>query len=184
MQIGRVGCLAARSKALRTMKLHVKRLDREGRYETLVVRGDGVKFHLQGVAHTFAIPHDLAHYLVEKSLKIEHGFWGLIGRGAVFPTMRYLDGRRKPKAAERSRQLMKTHARDLVEAEVMVRIINDTFEQGRRDMPLTIARRVTERLPDWGKIDRQTIMAIHTNYKKLKSDWVHLPPQAVLTQDW
>ena len=79
---------------------------------------------------------------------------------------------------------MKTHARDLVEAEVMVRIINDAFEQGRRDMPLTIARRVTERLPDWGKIDRQTIMAIHTNYKKLKSDWVHLPPQAVLTQDW
>ena len=34
--------------------------------------------------------------------------------------MRYLHGRRKPKAAERSRQLMKTHARDLVEAEVMV----------------------------------------------------------------
>ena len=168
------------------MKLHVKRLDRDGRYETLVVRGDGVRFHVQGVAHAFAIPHDLAHYLVEKALKIEHGFWGLIARGAVFPTMRYLDGRRKPKAAERSAQLMKTHARDLVEAEVIVRIINDTFEQGYRDVPLAnaIARRVAERLPDWGKIDRRTITAMHTDYKKLKSDWVNLPPQAVLIQDW
>jgi len=168
------------------MKLQVKRLDRDGRYETLVVRGDGVRFHVQGVAHAFAIPHDLAHYLVEKALKIEHGFWGLIARGAVFPTMTYLDGRRKPKAAERSAQLMKTHARDLVEAEVMVRIINDTFEQGYRDVPLAnaIARRVTERLPDWGKIDGRTITAIHTDYKKLKSDWVNLPLQAVLIQDW
>jgi len=37
----------------------------------------------------------LAHYLVEKALKIEHGFWGPTARGAVLPTMRYIDGRCK-----------------------------------------------------------------------------------------
>jgi acid stress-induced BolA-like protein IbaG/YrbA len=62
-----------------------------GRYETLVVRGDGVTFHVQGVAHAFAGSHDLAHYLVE-TLKIEHRIWGPIAPGAVLPTLTYFDG--------------------------------------------------------------------------------------------
>jgi len=45
------------------MQLTVTRLE-EGRYETVVARGDGVSYRLKGVAHMFAIPHDLAHFLV------------------------------------------------------------------------------------------------------------------------
>ena len=41
------------------MKLHVKRLDREGRYETLVVRGDGVRFHVRGSRTRLRFPTTL-----------------------------------------------------------------------------------------------------------------------------
>jgi hypothetical protein len=88
------------------MKLTVTRLDR-GKYETVVTRDDGVSYRLKGVAHHFAIPHDLAHFLVEKTLNLHQGFWGNVAGGAVFKSMSYLGGRRKPKAAERSDNLLK-----------------------------------------------------------------------------
>jgi hypothetical protein len=166
------------------MMLEVKRLDSDGRYETIIARDDGVSFHIQGVAHTFAIPHDLAHYLIEKSLGIEHGFWGLIARGAVFPTMTYLDGRRKPKATERSAQLMKRHARDLVEAEIVVRILNDAFEEGYGQTPSVIEHRLNERLPNWRRIDSSAVAATYARYKKLKHDWDRLPARSVLSRQW
>jgi hypothetical protein len=122
------------------MRLQVKRLDNDGRYETVITRDDGVSFRVLGVAHTFAIPHDLAHYVVEKTLMIEDGFWGSIAAGAVFPTMTYLAGRRKPRAAERSSALLKANARALADAEILVCIFNGTIEQvivrTRRSLPV------------------------------------------------
>src|SRR6266576_1952426 len=70
-------------KQLTHMKLTVTRLD-QGKYETLVTRDDGVSYRLKGVAHHFAIPHDLAHFLVEKALHLRHGFFGNIADGVVF----------------------------------------------------------------------------------------------------
>ena len=105
------------------MRLEVKRLDGDGRYETIITRNDSVSFRVLGVAHNFAIPHDLAHYVIEKALRIEDGFWGSVAAGAVFASMTYLCGRRKPKAAERSSALLKANARALVDAEVVVRIL-------------------------------------------------------------
>jgi hypothetical protein len=84
------------------MKLAVRRVDSDGRYVTLIARDDGVTFSMQGVGHNFAIPHDVAHYVVEKALCLDGGFWGSVSEGAVFPTMTYVAGRRKPKAVERS----------------------------------------------------------------------------------
>jgi hypothetical protein len=92
------------------MKLTVTRLD-QGRYETLVTRGDGVSYRLKGVAHAFAIPHDLAHFVVEKALRLDRGFWANVADGAVFKSMSYIAGRRKPKAAERSESLLKKQRR-------------------------------------------------------------------------
>jgi hypothetical protein len=83
------------------MKLTVTRLD-QGKYETVVTRDDGVSYRLKGVAHRFAIPHDLAHFVVDKTLRLDRGFWANVADGAVFRTMSYIAGRRKPKAAERS----------------------------------------------------------------------------------
>ncbi len=69
----------------------------------------------------FAIPHDLAHFLVEKTMRLHRGFFGNVADGAVFKSMTWLAGRRKPKAAERSAGLLKQTEAALNEAEVLVR---------------------------------------------------------------
>ena len=103
------------------MKLSVTRLDNQGRYETTIVRDDGVRFMLRGPDCTFAMPHDIAHYVVEKELDLDYGFWGRVAAGGVFPSMSHVDGRRRPKAAERSRSMLKAHPERLSQAEVLVR---------------------------------------------------------------
>src|SRR5437588_10063747 len=127
------------------MQLTVTRLE-EGRYETVVVRDDGVSYRVKGVAHMFAIPHDLAHFLVEQTLRLRHGFFGNVADGAVFKSMTHVEGRRKPKAAERSAALLKQNAAALNEAEVLVRIFNDTIEQGHAASSGVLERRLHERL--------------------------------------
>jgi hypothetical protein len=132
------------------MKLTVTRHP-QGKYETVITRDDGVIYRLKGVAHTFAIPHDLAHFVVEKTLGLDRGFWASVADGAVFKTMDYLDGRRRPRAAERSETLLKSNALQLNEAEVLVRIFNDTIEQGQaEDSPLR-KKRLRERLKRPGR---------------------------------
>jgi hypothetical protein len=170
------------------MKLAVKRLDGDGRYETVITRDDGASFGVSGVAHAFAIPHDLAHYVVEKALRIEDGFWGSVAAGAVFPTMRHLAGRRKPKASERSSALLKTNARALVEAEVLVRIFNDTIEQGHSERSPVLAGRLRERLARPGKQPRRIgpteVAEVYSTYKALRQDWERLPIEGILVRHW
>jgi hypothetical protein len=166
------------------MKLEVKRLDKDGRYETVITRDDGVSFRMLGVAHTFAIPHDLAHYVVEKALKIEDGFWGSIAAGAVFPTMTYLGGRRRPKATERSRTLLKANARALVDAEIVVCMFNGTIEQGHSEKSAVLANRLKDRLPRPGKISPSDIAEVYSAYKVLRQDWERVPIGGTLVRQW
>jgi hypothetical protein len=171
------------------MRLQVKRLDSGGRYETVITRDDGVSFRVLGVAHTFAIPHDLAHYVVEKTLMIEDGFWGSIAAGAVFPTMTYLGGRRKPRAAERSSALLKANARTLADAEILVCIFNGTIEQGHDENSAVLARRLQQdRLPHPGKkpraISPNDIAAVYSAYKVLRQDWEKVPIGGTLVRQW
>ena len=170
------------------MRLEVKRLDRAGRYETFVERDDGVSFHVLGVAHKFGIPHDLAHYVIEKALRIKDGFWGSVAAGAVFPSMTYLAGCRRPKAAERSSALLKAHARTLVEAEVTVRIFNDTIEEGDRENSPVLAARLNDRLPLAGQklcpISPRDIAEVYSAYKAVLRDWKALPVGGILIRHW
>jgi hypothetical protein len=160
------------------MKLSVTRLDR-GKYETVIIRDDGVSYRLKGVAHTFAIPHDLAHFVVEKTLRLEHGFWACVADGAVFKTMDYIAGRRKPKAAERSEGLLKNYEPQLNDAEALVRIFNDTIEQGHAENSHVLQQRLRERLKraglkfrDFGAAETSEVYAA---YRDMLASWQQLP---------
>jgi hypothetical protein len=170
------------------MKLSVTRLDRDGRYQTLVTRDDGVTFRLQGVAHAFAIPHDLAHYVVEKILELDGGFWASIAEGAVFPSMTYVGGRRKPKAAERSKTVLKTNARPLNEAEVLVRIFNDTIEQGHGESSPVLRGRLKERWAPPGHPPRDIpsakIAEVFAAHRDMLARWKDVPVGGTLELLW
>lgn len=169
------------------MKLTVTRFD-QNKYETLIARDDGVSYRLKGVAHMFAIPHDLAHFLVEKTLHLDGGFWGNVAGGAVFKTMDYIGGRRRPKAAERSERLLKTNAAQLNEAEVLVRIFNDTIEQGHAETSPLLRERLRGRLARPGlqfrRFSDAEISEVYAAYADMLAKWQNLPVGGSMELNW
>jgi hypothetical protein len=169
------------------MKLMVTRLDQD-KYETVVTRDDGVSYRLKGVAHMFAIPHDLAHFLVEKTLRLHRGFWGNVADGAVFKTMSYIGGRRKPKAAERSESLLKVNAAPLNEAEAVVRIFNDTIEQGHQENSPVLRERLRSRLArpglEFRRFSDAEISEVYSAYRDMLAKWQELPVGGSMELKW
>jgi hypothetical protein len=168
------------------MKLEVTRFD-HGKYETVITRDDGVSYRLKGVAHMFAIPHDLAHFLIEKTLRLNSGFWGNVAGGAVFKTMEYIGGRRKPKAAARSEALLKTNAAPLNEAEVLVRIFNDTIEQDHAESSPLLRERLRGRLARPGlrrSFSDAEISEVYAAYRDMLEKWKKLPVGGAMELRW
>lgn len=168
------------------MRITITRLD-EHRYETVIVRDDGVSFHVQGVAHMFAIPHDLAHFAIEKALGLRSGFWGSIAEGAVFQTMTYLGGRRRPHATERSKTLLKANSRALAEAEVVVRIFNDAFQQGHGpDSPVLLGRLQAGAAARSKalRFSEAAIAAAYAAYNDMLAGWKRVPAGGTLEVTW
>ena len=169
------------------MKLTLTRLEHR-KYETTITRDDGVSYRLQGVAHMFAIPHDLAHFLVEKALRLRHGFFGNIADGVVFKSMTYIGGRRKPKAAERSETLLKKNLAALNDAEALVRIFNDTIEQGHAEDSAVLQRRLCERTVRAGVAFRTfsavEISEVYAAYRTMLAKWQELPVGEQLELRW
>ena len=60
------------------------------------------------------LPHDLAQFVVEEELGLEHGFWGVLARGGSFKSVR---GRLQTQPA---RQITREHRAQLEEAEAVV----------------------------------------------------------------
>jgi hypothetical protein len=85
-----------------------------------VVRDDGVKLRIRAPDRKFTPPHDLIHFVVEKGMRLQRGFWGSIAAGAKFSSVEVVDGRQKPKANERSAEIIKANERHLSEAEAIV----------------------------------------------------------------
>jgi len=102
----------------------------EGRYTTTAVRDDGVRLQVPGGDRKFALPHDVAHFIVERGLGLQRGFWGRIAWGAVYPGMTVLSGRQPPHAAERSRAVIREAEQQGVEAEVLVGLLLKVMHSG------------------------------------------------------
>jgi hypothetical protein len=170
------------------MHLTLTRLD-ERRYETEITRRDGVRYHVKGIGHMFAIPHDLAHLAVEQALGLDRGFWGTIADGGVFESMTYLGGRRKPGAAERSRQVLKANHGHIGEAEYLIRIFNDSLQQGHgADSAVLRARLRDHQWTAPGHAPRRftdgEIAAVCAEWHRMLTLWQALPIGGTLDFDW
>lgn len=60
------------------------------------------------------LPHDLAQFVVEATLGLHHGFWGLLANGATFKSV---VGRRR---TQPGRQLIRVHHNELIATEHLV----------------------------------------------------------------
>jgi hypothetical protein len=93
--------------------------------------------------------------------------------------MIHAGGRRKPKAAERSKEVLRVNARPLNEAEVLVRIFSDTIEQGHEESSPVLRSRLKERLSSPGRqpgeISKSEISEVFAAYRSILSKWQNLP---------
>lgn len=170
------------------MRMRLTRLD-ERRYETVITRSDGVTYHVKGVGHMSAIPHDLAHFAIEQGLGIRQGFWGSVADGAVFGSLTHVGGRRKPRAAERSKQVLKANEGVLTETEILVGLFNQALEEGLGPESPELRERL--RRYTWtppGRTARQItdteIAAACAGWRRMLELWQRLPVGGTLDLVW
>jgi hypothetical protein len=104
------------------------------RYSTIVER-EGVRLRVPGYGFMRALPHDLAHFVVERGLALDRGFWGSVADGAEFGGMQRIEGRRKPHASEAAKQTSKENADNLSEAELLVAYFERIVEEKLDGVP-------------------------------------------------
>jgi hypothetical protein len=127
------------------MEIKVVKLDAR-RSQSLLTRDDRVTLRVTGYGPSQPMPHDLAHYVVEKELALRRGFWGSVADGALFPGTTVIAGRQRPHARERSDSLCKANSRNVTEVEVIVGLM---VELMRNNVPATsryAAKAATDRL--------------------------------------
>jgi hypothetical protein len=100
--------------------------------QAIVHRDDGVVYRVRGNGQRCGpeLPHDLAHFVVERALGITDGFWGSVASGAVFTSMSHVSGRRRPHAAETSKAIKRDQRTAVQYAERMVWIV-EQIDDGR-----------------------------------------------------
>lgn len=85
------------------------------------------------------LPHDLATYVIERGLGIEHGFWGCVADGATFRSL----GRRR---TEQGKAVIARHRSELDEAEV---VANRTYHAWRDGKPTQLGAELDAMLDRW-----------------------------------
>ncbi|MGI8550064.1 MAG: hypothetical protein ACR2PL_04570 [Dehalococcoidia bacterium] len=107
----------------------------------MVLRDDGVTIRVPGFGPGDPLPHDLAHYVVEREFGLQQGFWASVAAGAVFPGMALLSGRRRPHATERAQAVIRENGPCITQAEVLVGEFVEMIRQNRdQDSGAALAR--------------------------------------------
>jgi hypothetical protein len=106
----------------------------------IAVRDDGVSLCVRTPDRKFSPPHDLIHFVVEQGMHLERGFWGSVADGAKFASMEVIDGRQRPKANERSAQIIKANELALSEAEVIVGVFQKVLHEDLKPYQEVLAR--------------------------------------------
>jgi hypothetical protein len=104
-------------------------------------RRDGVVVELPGYDRKYRVPHDLAHVVAERELRLSGGVFGSIASGAMFSNMRVVQGRPRHDATERSKRLLHGNRRVLGLAEVVAAVVQDAVVRGAGDRVAAEARR-------------------------------------------
>jgi hypothetical protein len=161
----------------------VFRQSASGREATLVTRDDGVRLSVPVYGKRDPLPHDLAHYVVERELGLIDGFWGSVAAGAIFEGMAVLDGRQPPHARERSRAVMKAHQRGILFSEVVVDAVMRAISgEVLGADPLAVE---SSRVPSKSRADRDALIArLLPPMRAMSARWWAVPEGEGLPLDW
>jgi hypothetical protein len=157
-------------------------------YEVVARRDDKVVVRIGTPDRPEGLPHDMAHYLVERGLGIERGFWGAVAAGAVFKGVEVVSGRRPPHAAERSKAVIKAGYRQLATAELYVSVFQAVAREGKeRDLAYVNARLDDVWRPfRWPRkaVTREGVLRVCEAMREAEKEWRELPVGGSVTVSW
>ena len=170
------------------MKLHMSRVE-DRRYQTTAVRADGVTVVVASHGFAHRIPRDLAHYAIEQTLDLRHGFWGAVAAGAMLPGVSLAPGQSAPAGAdERSQAVVAalspyvSDARQLVAAfdELIDRTLETRWPQVDPALQTLTMRRGPRLMP----LTKTDVARVAVAWNELLGRWDHLSVGAGLDLDW
>jgi len=157
-------------------------------YETLVSRDDGVALLVPSPDRPAGLPHDIAHYLVERELELERGFWGCVAAGAVFDNMEVVSGRRPPHAAERSKAVLRAATTQLATSELYALVLlGVAHERKEADWPRVVARLDEVWRPfrePRRPVSAEEAVRVCAALRETEGRWLALPVGHGLTVSW
>ncbi|MEU5880673.1 hypothetical protein [Spirillospora sp. NPDC047279] len=155
-------------------------------YFSTAARDDGVTVRVPGYDRTSPVPHDLAHFIAEREFELDRGFWGSVAAGAMFTNMTVLEGRRRPHAAERSKEILKANGAWIGVSEAVAGAVHDAVEEGHGAERALAAMRAmqgivsTEPLPvTAGDIER-AVAGLRTAAER----WAQVPVGESMSLSW
>ena len=158
------------------------------RYASRARRVDGVTVHVPGYENPVFLPHDLAHFLVEREYMPDGGFWVCVAAGAMFSGMYVLSGRQRPHARERSRAVLRAARWTGTNAECLVGVLHRIAHE-RLDETWHVAEALLRREWRCREAARRDLTAadVHKVCTELRSaadPWAALPVAGELTFLW
>lgn len=105
-----------------------------GRYAVHAHRPDGAVVAMPSSDRKFRVPHDLAHFVVERELKLPDGVFGTVMSGGQFQKMRIVSGSRRYDDGARGAAVVRANSssRALTLAEVLAGVVHHAVETGEK----------------------------------------------------
>lgn len=158
------------------------------KYETLVRRDDGVVLSVPSPDRPASLPHDMAHYLVERELKLERGFWGCVAAGAVFDNLKVISGRRPPHAEDRSKAVIKAAGQQLAVSELYLCVMVGVVRDGKENDWPVVCSRLDEvwrpfKEPRW-PVSAEEALRLGQAFREAEAQWQALPVGQSITVSW
>jgi hypothetical protein len=117
-------------------------------HRAVAVRDDGVAVQFAVADYGDRLPHDLVHYLVESTLGLEWGFWGLVAAGAELDAVARHGARHRRDLPHRPDPRVDEHADELLRAEALVAEAYP-LSDGESGGPGTPMPGLSERIEEW-----------------------------------
>lgn len=155
-----------------------------------IERDDGAVLETRSSGATDALPHDVIHFVVERELGLDDGFWPRVARGVKFRNMRLL---RRPQTRHRRQpprpKRRSAKEKGLLEAEVLVGVFHDIWtgaaerEWGtiRAFLDSVWSPRTRSRADE---LDEQTIRRVCDALTEAEQAWRRVPIGGELRMTW
>lgn len=165
------------------MRVEFAKAERGGSY-ALIDRPDGVRLRMASYDRKSQVPHDLTHFVVERTLGLQRGIWGSIAAGAVFGSMEAVAGRLRHDRHERSRAVLRANRAEIGMAELLAGIVQRGVEHGGLDVDLEIRRAWRSFRAEQSPFPAESTLRAVDELRNLADRWAGLAAGATLAVTW